>query len=412
VALARLAAVYFGLDGRRSATLPLIGITGTNGKTTVAWLIRSVLRAAGRRPALLGTIEYDLVRRKAPAPLTTPDPLTLCRCLAEARDAGAEAAVLEVSSHALDQRRCDGLRFAVGVFTNLSGDHLDYHGDMEAYYRAKRRLFDLLDDGGTAIVNRDDPAGERLVKELAVPVRTYGVASDDAYASARIGELSRFASVVDITLADQSFAARIPLLGRHNMYNAVAAATASQAVGVGAEAIRAGLECAGPIPGRLERIDTNDCPFSVVVDYAHTDAALDSALTALRPITSGRLICVFGCGGDRDRGKRPRMGAVVNRLADVAFVTSDNPRTEAPSAIIDDILPGFAVAGGASVRTEPDRRSAIVSAIALARSGDTVLIAGKGHENYQIIGESVFPFDDAVVARDCLTGAVRRGEVA
>lgn len=411
VVLARLAAAWHGLRGG-VRPIRLIGVTGTNGKSTVAWLVRSILRAANRPCALFGTIEYDVVSRLEKAPLTTPGSLALSEHLACAFDAGARHAVMEVSSHALEQRRCDGLAFGAAAFTNLTGDHLDYHRTMEAYFAAKRRLFDLLEPGGAAIINVDDPWGMKLAASLSGPAIRFGLDAVDVDVRASIRSLSR--SGCDVELRGRAFAAdvRLPLIGRHNVMNALTAAALAEAMGVPGEAIVAGLESTANVPGRLQRVEPRDWPYSVIVDYAHTDAALDNVLAALRPITSGRVICVFGCGGNRDRTKRPRMAAAVERGADLAIVTSDNPRGEEPQAIMDEILTGFSAKPRCGVLVEADRAVAIERAIAEARSGDTVLIAGKGHEDYQIVGDRVHYFDDAMVAAACLARASARGAAA
>lgn len=411
-ALARLAAVFHGVSGQTAASPCLIGITGTNGKTTVSWLLRSILRAAGQKAALFGTVEYDLVSRRLSAPLTTPSPLTLARHLAEARDAGATHAVIEVSSHALDQRRCDGLTFAAGVFTNLSGDHLDYHGTMEAYAAAKCRLFELLSPDGSAVVNADDAVGASLLDRLDSRRISFGLDGGEADVSASILEMG--VRGTRIALRGCSFEATfsLPLIGQHNVHNALAAAATAEAIGIAPDAIRDGLEGVTDVPGRLQRVEPVGWPFSVLVDYAHTDAALANVLAAVRPVTKGRLICVFGCGGDRDRSKRPRMAAAVGRVADLAVVTSDNPRSETPERIIDEIMPGFDAASNCVVERQADRRRAIETAIAMAAPGDAVLIAGKGHEDYQLVGDDVLAFDDAEEARRCLANAVAREEVA
>ncbi|MFQ5413670.1 MAG: UDP-N-acetylmuramoyl-L-alanyl-D-glutamate--2,6-diaminopimelate ligase [Phycisphaerae bacterium] len=431
-ALAKLAAAWYGLRGAGdAASMRLVGITGTNGKTTTAWLLRSILRAAGRRVALLGTIEYDLISARLPAPMTTPAPVALCRHLKTAADAGADDAVLEVSSHALAQRRCDGLEFSVGVFTNLSGDHLDYHRDVDAYAAAKRRLFDGLSAGATAVVNLDDPNGTQMVSGCNARSLTYAVddAALDAAAhghatgaanrwaprAARAGVRARMVEVgphgTRFVLRGAAYETpvRCRLVGLHNVYNALAAAAAAEAMGIDAGAIRAGIEQLRGVPGRLQRVEPDGHPFRVVVDYAHTDDALDNVLRVLRPVTTRRLLCVFGCGGDRDRSKRPRMAAAVERAADVAYVTSDNPRGEDPTAIIDDVLTGFPARSKCRIAVEVDRRAAIDAAIAEARPGDTVLIAGKGHETYQLLGDDVLDFDDVAAARRALDAA--RGTV-
>ena len=411
-ALGRLAAAFYGLYERPADKLKLIGVTGTNGKTTVAWMLRSILQAAGEKAALLGTIEYDLIGDRVAASLTTPGPVDLCRHLSAAAAAGARYAVIEVSSHALDQRRTEGLRWAVGVFTNLSGDHLDYHGSMDAYAAAKRRLFEQLDSHATAVVNGDDPATASVTATTRASVSRFGLNGGVCEVGATIESMTASGSQFVIRFEDGAVPVRIGLVGRHNISNALAAAAAGRALGLSPEAVRLGLDSLRGVPGRLQRIAPEESPFSVVVDYAHTDDALRNVLKAIRPLTAGRLRCVFGCGGDRDRGKRPRMAAVVQELADVAYVTSDNPRTEDPQAIVDEILRGFRPQAAKSVRVDVDRRRAIARAIAEADPGDTVLIAGKGHEDYQIVGDEVLPFDDAIVARECLETAVTAGGVA
>lgn len=412
VALARLAAAYHGLRDKGVRNPALIAVTGTNGKTTVAWLLRSILRSDGHQTALMGTICYDLVTDVMPAPLTTPGSLDLCRHLAATRAAGADYAVLEVSSHALDQRRTEGLDFTAGVFTNLSGDHLDYHGTMEAYCGAKRRLFNSLGRDAVAVINRDDPVADLVGADLRARVLTFGIQAPNVDVGARIEEVSSSGS--RFVLRGRSFetAMQCALIGRHNIMNALAAAATAEALGIAPAAIRQGIERTPSVPGRLQRVDPAGCPISVLVDYAHTDDALRSVLQALRPLSPGRLVCVFGCGGDRDRAKRPRMAAVVESVADVAYVTSDNPRTENPQTIIDEILSGFGAKSRCRVEVDPDRRGAIERAIVAARPDDTVLIAGKGHEDYQLIGDRVLHFDDAEVARECLNRVALAGSAA
>ncbi len=408
-ALAKLAAAYYGLRGGE-AFLPLVGVTGTNGKTTVTWLIRSILRAAGHRPALLGTIEYDLLRGQSAAPLTTPGAIALCQHLATARDAGASHAVFEVSSHALEQRRCDGLTFAAGVFTNLTQDHLDYHQTMEAYAAAKRRLFEMLSPTAHAVINADDAHAAYFAGASGAPVTMFGIQSKSADVRCDIARMDRSGMTLSVLCRSASYEIRSPLVGKHNASNLLAAAATAEALGVSVDAIRTGLESVSGVRGRLERVEPDGWPFSVMVDYAHTDDALRNVLTAIRPLTPGRVICVFGCGGDRDRTKRPRMAAVVGDLADVAVVTSDNSRMEDPEEIIREILPGFPRGKGCRVVVESDRREAIGLAIAEARAGDSVLIAGKGHEDYQLVGGRVLHFDDVEEARVALAAA--KAEVA
>ena len=411
-ALAKLAAAYFGLYEVDFSPLHLIGITGTNGKTTAAWMLRSILRVAGRSTALLGTIEHDLVGKRFDAALTTPGSLDIARFLSEARRSGATHAVLEASSHALAQRRCDGLTFDACVFTNLSGDHLDYHATMERYASAKRRLFDLRSESAPAIVNIDDPTGKSLAEELGGRIVTYGMTSTAADARAMVESTDNAGSRFRLQTQTLDESIVLPLVGRHNVSNALAAAATAEALGVDADAIRAGLEGLAVVPGRLERVEQAGAAFSVIVDYAHTDEALVNVLDAVRPITPGRLIWVFGCGGDRDRSKRPRMAAAVAGKADVAWVTSDNPRREDPAAIVEEILTGFDTSTPCRVEVQVDRRRAIEAAIAEARTGDTVLIAGKGHETYQLVDDKVLPFDDAAIARSCLSATRVVEEVA
>jgi len=411
-ALAKLAAAYHGLRGDGVRSLHLIGVTGTNGKTTVAWLLRSILRAAGHPTALLGTVQYDLVGERVSSPLTTPGALELCRHLAAARGHGATHAVMEVSSHALEQRRVDGLSFEAAVFTNLSGDHLDYHGTMDAYFAAKRRLFEMLAPEAAAVVNLDDPRGDELRRATPGRCLSYGIDNEESDWSAAIQCMDRNGTGVRLSSAGKTVNLRTSMIGRHNVQNLLAAAATADALGVSWDAISEGLTACGGAPGRLQRAEPSGWPYSVFVDYAHTDDALHNVLSALRPLTAGRLICVFGCGGDRDRTKRPRMAAAAEQLADVAYVTSDNPRTEKPEAIVEDILKGFRREGRCRIEVEVDRRRAIRAALSDANDGDTILIAGKGHENYQIVGRETLPFDDVEEARKWMTSAPQPLEVA
>lgn len=400
--LSRLAAAFHRLDKDNDRRLKLIGVTGTNGKTTVTWLLRDILRAAGHKPALLGTVEYDLIGERRPAPLTTPGAVELCESLAAARDAGADYAVFEVSSHALDQRRCDGLAFAAGVFTNLTGDHLDYHRTMDAYASAKKRLFEMLPPDAVAVINADDPRGSEFVAATRANAVTYGIRSPGVDVRGVLQQVERTGTTFELQSRRLRTSIRLPLVGTHNVANALAAIGTALHLGLPLDAIVAGAQSIVGVPGRLERVEPDGIPFSVLVDYAHTDDALRNVLTALRPLTPGRLSCVFGCGGDRDRGKRPRMAACVAELADAAIVTSDNPRTEDPASIIEEVLCGIPTDSPCRIEAYLDRRAAIYAAIAKARPGDTILIAGKGHENYQLVGERVLPFDDVQVAREAL----------
>ncbi|MGB2821943.1 MAG: UDP-N-acetylmuramoyl-L-alanyl-D-glutamate--2,6-diaminopimelate ligase, partial [Phycisphaerae bacterium] len=372
--------------------LTCVGITGTNGKTTVAHLIRAVLAAAGHSPALLGTISYETPRGSLPAGTTTPDPITLADLTAEMAAGGCSHLVMEASSHALDQRRVAGVEFRVGVFTNLSGDHLDYHDTMARYKAAKRRLFEELSGDAVAVINRDDPAGEDMASATKAAVRWYGL-SPAADLWARIDRID--STGTDFTFVGRAgeVRAHTPLIGRHNVFNCLAAASACEALGVELTAVADVLANVRYIPGRLQRVEA-DAPFQVFVDYAHTDDALRNVLSSLRPVTRGRLVLVFGCGGDRDRTKRPRMARVAEELADDVVITSDNPRSERPEAIIEEICAGLSAGGRSSVTIEPDRRKAIGLAVELAGGGDVVLIAGKGHETYQVLGDRRVHFDD------------------
>jgi len=411
-----LALAAAALHGRPGEALQLAGVTGTNGKTTVTWLVEACLRAAGVPCGLVGTVAYRWPGGERTAPHTTPDAVALQALLAEMVRAGARAAVLEVSSHALDQERVAGLPFAAAAFTNLTRDHLDYHGDEERYFLAKRRLFvEGLRPGGTAVVNAGDRFGARLAAELSAGGRCAVWRFGDGPADElQAREVRAGLSGTEALLATPAgtLALRSPLVGAHNLENLLAAAGLALALGLPPGAVSRGLSgCAGA-PGRLERVGTG--PIAVFVDYAHTDDALARVLEALRRLAPRRLVAVFGCGGDRDRGKRPLMGRAVAGAADLAVVTSDNPRTEEPLAIIGEILPGLeqgglsrlgaedARAGARGFAVVPDRREAIGLALSAARPGDAVLIAGKGHESYQIVGEERRPFDDREEARRAL----------
>lgn len=397
-ALASLAAAYTGLTAlQKRQDLKVIGVTGTNGKSTTCHLIRNILQAAGHRTALLGTISYDLVGRQLEAPWTTPPALPLAEYLIEAHSHGARYAVMEVSSHALDQRRTDGVRFDAAVFTNFSGDHLDYHRTAESYLRSKKLLFDRLSNSSSAVINAHDPVAEVMVDDCAGRVIRFGfdqpadVVADEIQCDIRG---SHFRLVVD----GQRLPISLPLIGRHNISNALAAATTAAALDVDLATIGTALNESHTIPGRLERAEPDGHPFTVLVDYAHTDDALENVLSALRPLTRRQLWCVFGCGGDRDRTKRPRMARVAAKHADRIVITSDNPRSEEPMQIIQEVLAGF---GGRleRVAVEQNRLRAIHLAIGSAEPGDVVLIAGKGHEDYQHIGDQRLHFDDVEVVQ-------------
>ncbi|HEY7152077.1 MAG TPA: UDP-N-acetylmuramoyl-L-alanyl-D-glutamate--2,6-diaminopimelate ligase [Solirubrobacterales bacterium] len=385
--------------GDPTAKLRVAGITGTNGKTTTAFLVRHVLEAQGTQTGLLGTVKQVVGSSEEEVERTTPEAIDLQATFRRMLEAGDEACAMEVSSHALALGRTAGVRFAVAVFTNLTQDHLDFHRDMEDYFEAKRRLF--LSEPGAAVVNLDDPYGARIAAELAEtgspPLITFSPRGDDRadFRALDVGfdaAGSRFRCVGP----DADVAVRTPLPGHFNVENSLAAMGACHALGVPSDAAAAALADAGRVPGRFEPVDAGQ-PFAVLVDYAHTPDSLENVLRAARKLTEGRLITVFGCGGDRDREKRPLMGEIAARLADSCVVTSDNPRSERPEAIIDEILAGVPK-GADGVHVEPDRRRAIALALEGAEGGDTVVVAGKGHEQGQEFeaGRKV-PFDDRQV---------------
>ena len=409
LALAHIAAVFTGLsEAQKSGAYPAVGITGTNGKSTTAYLVRSILSAAGRTTALLGTIEYDLVGRKLASSLTTPDPVMLSRHLMEAREAGADAFVMEASSHSLDQRRTDGIRFAAAVFTNLTQDHLDYHASFDEYLLAKRRLFDTLDPSATAVINADDPVADRMVEQCRARVIRFGI-DCPADLSARITSSDRGGTTFTMSFEGREIEISTAMVGRHNIANCLAAAGAGIAMGIDFDTIRRGIAGLANVPGRLQRVETGDLGFDVFVDYAHTPDALRNVLAAVRPLTRGRLCCVFGCGGNRDRTKRPLMARAVAELSDYFVITSDNPRNEEPLRIIEDIERGLAASDQDRKTTIPDRARAIAVAVNQLNPGDCLVIAGKGHEDYQIIGTTKHHFDDVEVAREAVAG--REGKV-
>ena len=385
-AMGPIADAFFG---HPSQDLAVLGVTGTNGKTTTAFLQHAVMTAAGHPCGLLGTVERRIGGVAEPAVRTTAEAVDLHRDLRRMADAGDTACAMEVSSHALDQERVGGVRFAAAAFTNLTQDHLDYHRGMEEYFAAKARLFD---GRCPTAANADDPYGRRLRADLRFAV-------DEPGADVRAEEVRLGADGTRFRLrspwGDADVALR--LVGRFNVENALAAASTAGLAGIGVDAIAAGLGALPGVPGRLEVVSDGQ-PFSVVVDYAHTPDALATVLRALRPLAAGRLLCVFGCGGDRDRGKRPLMGEAAAALADRVIVTTDNPRSEDPLAIIAEVLAG----AGPAAEVEPDRRAAITRAIAIAEPGDVVLIAGKGHEQGQEAQGVVAPFDDRAVAREAL----------
>jgi UDP-N-acetylmuramoyl-L-alanyl-D-glutamate--2,6-diaminopimelate ligase len=413
LALALLADRFFG---HPSGDLALIGITGTNGKTTTAYLLRSIFEATGNRCGLIGTVTYSLGGEERPAARTTPEAPDLQAMLREMVDHGCSAAVMEVSSHALAQHRVDGTRFAAGIFTNLTRDHLDFHGDMESYAAAKRRLFDMLPAGAPAVVNADDPRGAALAAGRRAVTYAVHRAADVTPAAL---SLSLDGLEFDATTPAGTLHLRSRLVGQPNVYNILAASGAAVALGLPLDAIERGIAALAGVPGRFELVTHGEEDVAVVVDYAHTDDALKNLLETARSLAPRRVITVFGCGGDRDRTKRPLMGAVASRLSDVVIITSDNPRSEEPGAIVDEILLG--IPGGIQEEQRPargsrvlrviDRRAAIERAVDLAEPGDLVVIAGKGHEKTQTIGDRTIRFDDVDVAREALAARRARSRI-
>jgi UDP-N-acetylmuramoyl-L-alanyl-D-glutamate--2,6-diaminopimelate ligase len=393
--------------GDPSAALEVVGVTGTNGKTTTAFLVRALLEAGGRQCGLLGTVKSVVGGQERSVARTTPEASDLHAALRAMLDGGDRACAMEVSSHALELGRTGGVRFAAAIFTNLTQDHLDFHGTMEAYFQSKRRLF-APTASGVSVVNLDDPYGRRLAAELPAAV-TFAIEHDADYRASdlRVGfDGCRFR----LRTPEGERALSLPLPGRFNVANALGALAAVHALGVDLDTLVGALERGVRVPGRFERVEEGQ-DFAVLVDYAHTPDSLENVLRAARELTERRVICVFGAGGDRDRGKRALMGEVAASLADVVVVTSDNPRSEAPEAIVAEILAGTELPGSPSTRTAGrppvetliDRRAAIGRAVKVAQPGDVVVIAGKGHEQGQEFADGVkVPFDDVAVARAAL----------
>ncbi|MCL4484949.1 MAG: UDP-N-acetylmuramoyl-L-alanyl-D-glutamate--2,6-diaminopimelate ligase [Nitrospirae bacterium] len=394
-----------------SRTLSIVGVTGTNGKTTSSFLTREILEAAGKRTGLIGTVWFDLGDGMVEAPQTTPGALFLQESFARGRENGLSAISMEVSSHALDQERVAGTHFSAVHFTNLTRDHLDYHKTFEDYFLAKSRLVLWTNPDGSqpgAVVNGDDPYGKRLLASLRGSGRmvlSYGHdPSFDIHPGTVRISLDGIEGTIRLPGGEMRISSSLP--GDFNLQNMMGSIGCALVLGIEIPAIEAGIRTLAGVPGRFERVNPGG-PFAVIVDYAHTDDALRNILSALRPLTTGRIITVFGCGGDRDRGKRPRMGKVAGLLSDLVILTSDNPRTEDPGSIMDDVEPGIRETGKTFFR-EADRKSAIGMAISAARPGDAVLIAGKGHEPYQILGKTRTSFDDRLVAREFLAGGSRK----
>ncbi len=408
LALAQAACAF---QGEPSRAMRVVAVTGTNGKTTTTYLLEAIFTAAGWRAGVIGTTGIRIDGEVRPSAFTTPEAPELQGLLATMRERGVQAVAMEASSHALAQRRTWGLAVDVAIFTNLTQDHLDFHGTMDAYRDAKLMLFDGRNGpaakSAVAVVNADDPAAGQVIAAAragGMEAWSFGGPAGDRALDVALERVAPGPGGLELRLvtdragepAERTLA--LPMLGRYNAWNAAGAYAAALALGLSAEEIETGLRSFRGVPGRLERVDAGQ-PFTLVVDYAHTPDALERALAACREHTTSRVLCVFGCGGDRDRGKRPQMGALAARLADRAWVTNDNPRSEDPDAIAAEIVAG-APAGG--LVTILDRRAAIAAAVAEARPGDVVLVAGKGHESTQTIGDQVTPFDDRVVAREAL----------
>jgi UDP-N-acetylmuramoyl-L-alanyl-D-glutamate--2,6-diaminopimelate ligase len=408
LALAELAAEF---HGRPSEALTVVGVTGTNGKTTTTYLLAAVFDAAGLPCGRLGTVTFRVgpgAGDERDAARTTPEASEVQRLLREMLDHGCRACAMEVSSHALALHRVTNTRFAAAIFTNLTREHLDFHGDMGQYFAAKRRLFEMLPAGAPAIVNVDDPHGQELAGALPRVV-TYGIDRPaDVRATTMQSSLQGLA--FEVSTPRGTLAVRSPLVGRPNVSNILAVTATAIALDLPTEAIETGIARLETVPGRFQIVSSGRDDVRVVVDYAHTDDALKNLLETVRPLAEGRLVTVFGCGGDRDRSKRPLMGAVAARLSDYVVLTSDNPRSEDPARIIEEITrglspqaePGGPVRPGTPFTSEVDRRRAIETAIRTSKAGDLVIIAGKGHEKYQVIGDRTLPFDDVDIARAAL----------
>jgi UDP-N-acetylmuramoyl-L-alanyl-D-glutamate--2,6-diaminopimelate ligase len=395
-ALAQLAATFFGYPSRK---LKMIGVTGTNGKSTTTFLIKHLLERANQSTGLIGTVQYEVGERRLPAPRTTPESLDLQELLSQCVEAGCRNVVIEVSSHALSQGRSSEIEFDVGAFTNLTQDHLDFHRGMKDYFQAKARLFEGLRQSSKkdrkAVINIDDPYGQQLVGRFGrdLPIITYGMGARAEFRASDC-KVEMNGTSYRLDAKDKSYLVRLPLIGRFNIYNSLAALAAACAVGLDIRSAVLALAKAPQIPGRLEAVPAKR-KFQVFVDYAHTEDALLNVVKTCRDLNPSRLILVFGCGGNRDRKKRALMGSVADQYVDYAFITSDNPRKEDPEAILRDVEAGFKHQNYEKI---VDRKEAISRAIAMAQPRDIVLIAGKGHEKYQEFGDHIVPFDDVEIA--------------
>ena len=405
-ALATISANYYR---HPTKGLTLVGVTGTNGKTTVSYLLESIWEVEGKSSGVVGTIEYRYMGKKTPAPMTTPESLDLMKLLKDMKDSGTEYVVMEVSSHALDRKRVSACHFDAAIFTNLTQDHLDYHVNMENYFEAKKRLFTEVLEASEkrnkfAIINLDDAYGARIAKCSAGEVISFSTKPGSAAVHAERATINEQGIWADVNTPWGRIELHSKLFGIHNLSNILAASATALSLGASPSSVESGVSRIISVPGRLDRVE-NTKGINVLVDYAHTPDALKNVLSAVRPLTPGSLILVFGCGGDRDPLKRPVMGRIGRELSDVLIVTSDNPRTEPPDSIIDQIERGVfeAVDARKSYFRVTDRRQAIEKAIRIAQKGDTVLIAGKGHEDYQILGTKKIHFDDKEVARGILS---------
>ncbi len=404
-ALALCSANFYSHPSRQ---LKVVGITGTKGKTTITYLLEAILKEAGFLPGVIGTVSYRLPDREISAERTTPEAPDLQRMMSDMLSQGATHCLIEVSSHSLELKRVNGIDFDVVVFTNLSGEHLDYHRTMENYFEAKKKLFSLdQNKKTTAIINSDDTWGKKLIPEVPLNVITFGIESPAIIR----GDLYKLREE-GVELVVEFPAGTLPLtsqlLGKHNIYNILAAAAVSLTLNIPHPAIKQGIAALKGVPGRFEEVK-NSFGLRIFVDYAHTDVALRNLLETVKEQNPRRILLVFGAGGDRDKTKRARMGKVAASLADWTIVTSDNPRSEDPLAIIADIEKGFESVGEKNYEIEPDRRKAIRKALQNGKEGDTILVAGKGHEDYQIIGDKIYPFDDTVVISEILQDREDKG---
>jgi UDP-N-acetylmuramoyl-L-alanyl-D-glutamate--2,6-diaminopimelate ligase len=396
-ALALISANFYSHPSQK---IKVIGVTGTKGKTTITYLLEAVLEKSRFNPGVIGTVSYRWKNANIPADKTTPEAPDLQRLLSEMVEQGVTHCVIEVSSHALDLKRVSGIGFDIAVFTNLSGDHLDYHHSMEEYFEAKKKLFFLNHKKRMAVVNLDDSWGKKLIPEIRTGVISYGL-EPAAIVRGENFKLSEKGIETSVKYPGGKFRLASPLLGKPNLYNILASAAAALTLNIPVPAIVEGIAGLQGVPGRFERIE-NSLGLNIFVDYAHTDDALKNLLETFREFNSGRILLVFGAGGDRDKTKRPRMGEIAGALADCIILTSDNPRSEDPLAIISDIEKGLKKTGTGNYKILPDRGQAIAHALSLGKKGDYILVSGKGHENYQIIKDRIIPFDDAQIIRKIL----------